>query len=447
MRKTKNLQYFVLLFAFLLLSFCFPRMVAQADEIVAPTDVESHWAAKQIIAWTSKGLVGLYPDGTFQPDNHLTRAEFIALVNRAFGYTKQAPLYFFDVSDTDRYAVEIAKAKAAGYISGYPDGTVRPNNPISRQEVAGILDRILRPVSEESEASLPTYRDAFAFPAWSAASINAVVCAGYMAGYPDNTFQPDRLLTRAEAVAVLDRSVGILYNQGGTYGSAQETTIISGNVTISTGGVTLTNTIINGHLYLTEGIGDGQVTLANVQVKGMATISGGGGNSIHVEDSVLGALLIDGEVDSKIRLVAQGSTSIETVGVVSSSRLEEKEITDTGIGEVIIAIPLGSKVELVGVFEEVILEYCSGHVDLLEGSVEILAIAPASDGTSINLAAGTSVHDLTVFSAATVTGSGTVKTAYINVDGCSLEPHPANIEIAEGITAVVAGEELTGNTP
>ena len=69
MRKIKNLQYFVLLFAFLLLSFCFPRMVAQADEIVAATDVESHWAAKQITAWTSKGLVGLYPDGTFQPDN------------------------------------------------------------------------------------------------------------------------------------------------------------------------------------------------------------------------------------------------------------------------------------------------------------------------------------------------------------------------------------------
>jgi hypothetical protein len=446
MRKIKNLQYFVLLFAFLLLSYCFPRMVAQADEIVAATDVESHWAAKQITAWTSKGLVGLYPDGTFQPDNHLTRAEFIALVNRAFGYTKQVPLSFFDVSETDWYAVEIAKAKAVGYISGYPDGTVRPNNLISRQEAAGILDRILRPVSEEA-ALMPMYADASTFPAWSAASINAVVCAGYMTGYPDNTFQPARLLTRAEAVAVLARAVGLLYNQGGIYGQEPETTTISGNVTISTGGVTLTNTIINGHLYLTEGIGDGQVTLNNVQVKGMTTVSGVGGNSIQVEDSVLGALLIDGEEDSKVRLVARGGTRIETVGVVSSSRLEEKEITDTGIGEVIIAIPQGAQVELVGAFAEVILEYCSGHINLLEGSVEVLAIAPASNGASINLAAGTTVYDLMVFSAASVTGTGAVQTAYINVDGCSLEPHPANIEIAEGITAVVAGEELTGNTP
>lgn len=445
MRKTKNLQYFVLLFAFLLLSFCFPQMVAQADEIVAPTDVESHWAAKQITAWTSKGLIEISPDGIFQPDNHLTRAEFIALVNRAFGYTKQAPLSFLDVSDTDWYAVEIAKAQAAGFISGYPDGTFRPDNPISRQEVAGILDRILRPVSEEA-ASLPLFADAYAFPAWSAASIQAVVYAGYMVGYPDQTFQPARLLTRAEAVAVLDRAVGSLYNQAGTYGSAQETTTISGNVTISAGGVILTNTIIDGDLYLTEGIGDGSVTLNNVQVKGMTTISGGG-NSIQVADSVLGALLIDLQDGRKVRLVAQGGTRIETVGVVSSSRLEEKEITDTGIDQVIIAIPQGAQVELVGVFAEVSLECCSGHVALREGSVEFLTIAPGSEGASVNLAPGTVVHELTAFSAAAVTGSGTVKNASIYVDGFSLEHHPEKIDIAEGITAVVAGQAITGNTP
>ena len=65
--------------------------------------------------------------------------------NKAFGYTQTAPLNFTDVSKKDWFALEVAKALAVGYISGYPDGTVKPNNSLSRQEVAVILANILEP--------------------------------------------------------------------------------------------------------------------------------------------------------------------------------------------------------------------------------------------------------------------------------------------------------------
>jgi hypothetical protein len=57
--------------------------------LAQPSDVQGHWAEKKIAEWVAKGLAGGYPDGTFKPNNHITRAEFVALVNRAF--EKQDP--------------------------------------------------------------------------------------------------------------------------------------------------------------------------------------------------------------------------------------------------------------------------------------------------------------------------------------------------------------------
>ena len=75
------------------------------------------------------------PDGTFKPDNSITRAEFVTLVNKAFNMTAKAEIDFTDVPAGAWYYGEVAKAKAAGYIGGYPDNTMRPDNPISRQEL------------------------------------------------------------------------------------------------------------------------------------------------------------------------------------------------------------------------------------------------------------------------------------------------------------------------
>ena len=66
----------------------------------------------------------------------------MVLVNGAFGYTETVEIEYPDVADTDWFADTIKKAKAAGYISGYADGTMKPNNPISREEAATIIAKI-----------------------------------------------------------------------------------------------------------------------------------------------------------------------------------------------------------------------------------------------------------------------------------------------------------------
>ncbi|MGI6605876.1 MAG: S-layer homology domain-containing protein [Peptococcia bacterium] len=185
------------------------------------SDIGGHWAEKEIKAWTARELAGGYPDGTFRPDSPITRAEFVTLVNRAFDSSKMLGMDemaisqtsgtagFRDVAATDWYAPEFAKAVAIGYLSGYPDGTVKPQNLLTRQEAAVLLARIM-PSAGLAKDNI--FVDQAQIPEWSEAAIAAAANGGYMKGYPDGTFQPARPITRAEAISLLDRAVGTLSN-------------------------------------------------------------------------------------------------------------------------------------------------------------------------------------------------------------------------------------------
>ena len=170
--------------------FCFnlflPVSTAQAEPLTPAgilNDVQGHWAEKEINKWIQQNLVGGYADGTFKPDQNLTRAEFVAMVNRAFGYTQKIDLEFTDVLPEDWYAVDIAKVVAADYINGYPDGTFRPEQTITRQEVAAILTQIFS--FEGTTEEVKKFQDQVEIPFWSLGSIVAVVANGYMGGYAD----------------------------------------------------------------------------------------------------------------------------------------------------------------------------------------------------------------------------------------------------------------------
>lgn len=88
-------------------------------------------------------LVG-YPDGTFRPDAEITRAELCKVVNLIFGYTEieENDLGFSDVKADDWFYEYVLVAKKAGYVKGYEDGTFRPENKITREETATILTRV-----------------------------------------------------------------------------------------------------------------------------------------------------------------------------------------------------------------------------------------------------------------------------------------------------------------
>lgn len=187
---------------------------ATEEEQASLSDVSGNWAETQINDWVSKGLAKGDLNDTFRPNHTITWAEFFALVNRAFGYTKTktVPNKFSDVLETDWFSGDIAKAVAIGYVSGYADGTIKPENPISRQEVAAILSKIFMLTSENLD-HLNGFTDKRQIPQWSQSAITSVVGKGYLKGYPDGRFQPRKSITRAEAIAVLDRATDSLYNK------------------------------------------------------------------------------------------------------------------------------------------------------------------------------------------------------------------------------------------
>ena len=280
-------------------------------------DIENHWAKDVIDKWLGLGLATGYQDNSFRPENPITRAEFMALTNRAFGFTDEATIQISDVKDSDWYAKTVKQAISAGYIGGYPDGSIRPDNPIARQEAAVIIKSIMN--LTVNAIATDNFNDGAEIPTWSKGHVGAVVQAGYMRGYPDGSFKPRAPITRAEALVVLDKAMmekhdiqdkKTIIDKAGIYGSTTGTEIIDGDVVITAEGVTLQNMIIKGDLTIDEKVGNGDVTLKNVVVKGNTFVNGGGENSIYFIDVTTGKVYVL-RSDGPVRIVASGTSDIQ----------------------------------------------------------------------------------------------------------------------------------------
>lgn len=177
----------------------------------AVSDIRGHWAEQEINDWVDRGYITGYPDGTFRPNQSITRAEFITLVNKSFGFHQKAKISFSDVSPASWYYNEVAAAMAAGYIRGYVDNTIKPDRPITRQEVAAIAYRLLDRPAASGSNTLGNFIDAASISSWSEPGVVAVVEKNVMKGYVDQTFRPQSLTTRAEAVVSLERAFWLKY--------------------------------------------------------------------------------------------------------------------------------------------------------------------------------------------------------------------------------------------
>lgn len=252
----------------------------------AATDTKGHWAGAPLNDWIQKGLIKGYEDGAVKPDEPITRAEFMALVNRAFYFTNKADINFKDLKASDWEYADVQIAVHAGFIQGYDDQTIRSDHKVSRQEAASIISR-LQKLEANAEAS-NSFADSASFPSWSKDAIGAVVKSGIMKGYNDNSFRPEQPMTRAEAIVTLDRAIaGLTFDKAGTYGPETGKQVIEGNVIITVTGVKLKNMEIMGNLTIAESVGEGDAYLEYVIVRGTTYIRGGGDHSIHFDYSTL----------------------------------------------------------------------------------------------------------------------------------------------------------------
>lgn len=203
MKITMKKYKFVSILSVLAILFALSPISAFAADPME--DISDHWAKDQIQSFVDSGYIKGYPGGTFKPDNNITRAEFMTIANNAYGYTEKAEISYSDVADGSWYEDAVAIAKAAGYIAGYPDGKMKPDAPISRQEAAVIVAKIN--ALEENAAAADTFKDGTTIPAWSKGAIGACVSAEILTGYPDGSFLGKNLIERGESVVALSKAL------------------------------------------------------------------------------------------------------------------------------------------------------------------------------------------------------------------------------------------------
>ncbi len=174
----------------------------------ASNDVFGHWAELTITKWQNEGRIGGYEDGTFKPDKAITRAEFVRLLNSAAptAFTASTSINFSDVKESDWFYADVAKAVGGRVASGFEDGTFRPGETVTRMQAAVFICNAkgLTP----NEAAANNFTDAAQIPSWAKGAVGAAVAAGYLSGYPDGSFGGSKGMTRAEAVSTLDRVLG-----------------------------------------------------------------------------------------------------------------------------------------------------------------------------------------------------------------------------------------------
>ncbi|WP_245987986.1 S-layer homology domain-containing protein, partial [Cohnella lupini] len=426
-------------------------MTIGATNANSPSDIDNNWAKATINQWVDRGWAEGHADGTFKPNNEITRAEVAALINRAFGFRGSASKDFKDVKSTDWYYKDVSAAVDAKYMTGYTDGTFKPNEKISRQELAVMAAKILKLANSDSYRN---FVDTVNSPAWSKGGIGAVIDAKIISGFPDKSFRPYKLATRAEVIVILDKAfklsgntVTYNYSRQGTYGPSTGETVVDGNVVVKAPGITLRNLSIKGDLLLEEGIGDGEAYLENVTVSGKTTIKGGGSNSIHFKDSALVNVIVN-KTDDKIRIVIEGITTIQDIIVESGAKLEEADdAAEGGVKKVTLSelLPAGSKVELVGSFDKVDILTTGIRVIIPKGSVQQLIVAPNATNTNIDLSKDTTIVELVLDANANIVGEGKIEKATINSNGSTLEKKPETVKFKEGVTAKFGNESVPSN--
>ena len=191
--KSKNLACI----AALCISLTLPNIAYSASF----ADLENaNWARPAIEEMSKLGFVGGYEDGTFRPSKEITRAELLTIINKMNNFTEEAEITFTDVSTTNWAYKEIRKAVAAGYVAGFNDNTFKPNDKVTREQVAVMLNNLYELDLKEENINIS---DIDQIASWAKTAVKNVVSNGIMNGYSDGTFGGKRRITRAEGVVAL----------------------------------------------------------------------------------------------------------------------------------------------------------------------------------------------------------------------------------------------------
>jgi spore germination protein YaaH len=169
------------------------------------SDILGHWAQDDILAQFEKGWMTGTSSTTFSPDQTLTRAQAAAILVRAVGIAPSPAISsgFIDVPENHWAKKEIGLAKQYGMVDGVGDGKFAPEDPVTREQMAVMLTRILGYSPNEVSIDTLPFKDVSSRD-WSYPAIMMMKQLNMISGYEDGTFRPKKRITRAEMAKLMN---------------------------------------------------------------------------------------------------------------------------------------------------------------------------------------------------------------------------------------------------
>ncbi len=183
-----------------------------ATKLAFPDVPADHWAWAHIERLADAGITSGFPDGTYRPENNVTRAEIAVFLLKGMkfpaAYTPpQAAEFNFSDIESHWGANWIETLRASGITGGFADGTYRPEEAVTRGQMAVFLLKALNDPGYTPPPATPTFDDTEGH--WASNWIEALRSTGLTSGYPDGTFRPDSPVTRAEMAVFIVNAFGL----------------------------------------------------------------------------------------------------------------------------------------------------------------------------------------------------------------------------------------------
>ena len=273
--------------------------------------------------------------------------------------------------------------------------------------------------------------------------VSAAAENNLISGYPDGTFRPQKSITRGEAAVILLNAVGTPVSRPGT------TTLgdVWGNVTITSSGVTLKDTVVAGNLYVTAGVELGDVVLENVKVLGEIVVSGGGVSEAG-EDSVIlrnvdaPKLVVDNIKNQQVSLRVEGDGLIQQASVRTDAFLADNTPAGHGIGEIELNGENGLELKLAGNIKNVVNRTPESALSISSGRVDTITVDEKAVDSTLEISSGAEADHVNLDVGTTVTGDGDIGDLVVNAPGSNVSMLPDQIVIRPGDTANIDGENM-----
>ncbi len=400
-------------------------------------DLNGHWASDAIYKWSAQGAINGY-DGLFRPNDSITRGEMACILDNVMDYQSASKNTFSDLKAGQFYTNAVLKANAAGIINGNGATLLRPTDKITREEAVVMMAKAF--AVNEGTTSNTKFSDEKEVSSWARTSVFGMEAKGYVNGNKGK-FNPKANITRAEIVAIINNIVKGYYTKAGTYDEN-----VNGTVVIKVPDVVLKGVNITENLIIAEGVGQGDVTLDSVTVKGNTVVRGGGENSIHIIGTSNISNIVIEKVNDKLRIAISDGNTVKEIEIAKG-----EEIIVTGL---VGTLEIGTPNVIVKAIAANIsnTKVASTNTTILvdkESKIKSVSINNSAENTAIKAEKGAIINTITSAAETAVSGEGTVEQVLLKegANNSSVTTPNTHITAAAGVTGATAGGvPVTGGT-